>query len=108
LVLLALMVSTVSFADTRVVNKPKLPNASLGDLYDRSEIFRYDEGPVSLPRPVDPETGPTPGSAPGPIAMEFDPTGLPGAIATPRGGGSIYTQKQQADQDIKKLIRRLD
>jgi hypothetical protein len=29
-------------------------------------------------------------------------------LAQPRGGGSIYSEKQQADREIARLIRRLN
>jgi hypothetical protein len=29
-------------------------------------------------------------------------------LSQPRGGGSIYSEKQQADREMRRLIRRLN
>jgi len=93
---------------------PNLPRASLGEMYDRSSILPGgDESPVRLPRPVgDSMAASVESAVPGPIASYGD-TGIKsgdisGAFAQPRGGGSIYSEKERADHEIRRLIRRLD
>ena len=105
----ALAVSTVAFAD-QTYYTPGKPGVGLRQIYNRSTFFGNEAGtPVQLPRPV----GDSPTLAlavSGPIASSDAQTlDVTNAIAAVRGGGSsMYSQKQQADQEIGRLIRRLD
>jgi len=112
-----LVASSMAYAADRVIVKPNAPKARLGQLYDRSTILRFDDGPVLLPRPVGSpaalgstasSTTSTDSSVPGPVAASFDSPKLGGAMAQPRSGGSIYSGQEQADREIKQLIRRLN
>lgn len=89
--------------------KPKLPPMNLKEIYDRSELLRFDNGPVQLPRPVGGLTAAT-HSEPltGPIAMAAKTPDVNSVLSQPRGGGSIYSGKQQDDREIRRLIRRLN
>ena len=91
------------------VHKPKLPPMNLKEIYDRSELLRFDNGPVQLPRPVGGLTAAT-HSEPltGPIAMAAKTPDVNSVLSQPRGGGSIYSGKQQDDREIRRLIRRLN
>jgi hypothetical protein len=110
---------TATLAQAGTISKPNAPKAQLGQIYDRTNILRYDEGPVRLPRPV---SGPaatastssgndydaSPASVAGPVAASFDSPATGGMMPAPRAGGSMYSGQQQADREIKKLIRRLN
>jgi len=87
----------------------KLPPMNLKEIYDRSELLRYDSGPVQLPRPVGGLTAAThETSVAGPIAMAAKTPDVNSVLSQPRGGGSIYSEKQQDDREINRLIRRLN
>ena len=108
---LLLLTSTVGagFDDDPRVHVAKLPPMQLKQIYDRSELLRYDSGPVQLPRPVGGLTAATheqPVS--GPIAMAAKTPDVNSVLSQPRGGGSIYSEKQQDDREIRRLIRRLN
>jgi hypothetical protein len=109
-----ILASSLAYAGDRLISKPNAPNARLGQLYDRTNILRMDAGPVRLPRPVGDSASAMSLSSQastaiaGPVAMSFDSPRLSGAMAQPRGGGSMYSGQQQADREIKKLIRRLN
>jgi len=91
------------------VHKPNIPTAGLREIYDRSDILRFDHGPVQLPRPVGTVTSITAKAAvAGPIAMAAKTPDVTSVLSQPRGGGSIYSEKQQADREIRRLIRRLN
>ena len=109
------LVLTSSLAYARTVSKPNKPNVGLGQIYDRTNILRVDEGPVRLPRPIgDPNATNSVASMEnrtvvnGPIATSLKSPRIGGPMAQPRGGGSIYSGQQQADREIKQLIRRLN
>ena len=106
---------TSSLAYARTVSKPNKPNVGLGQIYDRSNILRFDDGPVKLPRPIgDPNATNAASSmesravVSGPVATSLQSPKIGGPMAQPRGGGSIYSGQQQADREIKQLIRRLN
>jgi len=112
--LVLLVGSGLVLADDSRGSTPNLPRASLGEMYDRSSILPGgDESPVRLPRPVgDSMAANVESAVSGPIASYAD-TGIKsgdisGAFAQPRGGGSIYSEKERADHEIRRLIRRLD
>ena len=91
------------------VHMPKLPPAGLKQIYDRSELLRFDSGPVQLPRPVGSVTAITSNEpVSGPIAMAAKTPDINSVLSQPRGGGSIYSEKQQADREMRRLIRRLN
>jgi hypothetical protein len=90
--------------------KPNLPRVQLKEIYDRSEILRFDRGPVQLPRPVGGSPVATIHKEPvnGPIAMAAKTPEIESVLSQPRGGGSIYSGKQQDDREVQRLIRRLN
>jgi len=91
------------------VHMPKLPPMQLKQIYDRSELLRFDNGPVQLPRPVGSLTATTNQAAlTGPIAMSARTPDVNSVLSQARGGGSIYSEKQQDDREIRRLIRRLN
>ena len=103
----ALAVSVAAFAGPGNYNTTGGSQFGLKHVAKRSPVFG-DQAPVQLPRPIgDPSQGQFTLSGPVESAPQMlDPTG---AITAIRGGGSsMYTQKQQDDQEIGKLIRRLD
>ena len=107
-----LLTSTVAVGreDYRV-NTPNIPKAGLKEIYDRSEILRFDTGPVPLPRPIGDSiqaTVATREPVSGPIAMAAQTPDVNSVLSQPRGGGSIYSEKQLADREIRRLIRRLN
>ena len=104
-----LLTSSVGAGRGDTILKPKLPKAELKQIYDRSEILRFDTGPVQLPRPVG-SVDARGASAPisGPIAMAAKTPDVNSVLSQPRGGGSIYSEKQLADREIRRLIRRLN
>ena len=107
-----LLVATAAGAgqdDDPRVHTPKLPPHNLKEIYDRSELLRFDNGPVQLPRPVGGLTAAThETSVAGPIAMAAKTPDVNSVLSQPRGGGSIYSEKQQDDREIRRLIRRLN
>jgi hypothetical protein len=106
---LLLLTSTAWAQDSRV-HKPKLPPMQLKQIYDRSELLRFDNGPVQLPRPVGglPTASTTESVVSGPIAMNARTPDVNSVLSQARGGGSIYSEKQQDDREIRRLIRRLN
>ena len=72
------------------------------------------EGPVELPRPVEPPPegfsvapGATTSMTPG-VGGKFEATDLPsGALPVGRGGGAILAPAARAERSIQQLIRRL-
>ena len=87
-----------------------------GTLYDRSDWFpRVEFAPGPLPTPVEPQAAATfaksgPISA-GPIRLQSVSEGVnggigAGAMLAPRGSG-FSTPRQQADRQIRQVIRRI-
>ena len=103
----ALAVSTAAFADQSYYT-PGKPGVGLKQIYSRNVFFGNDPGtPVQMPRPVG-DNASVQLAVAGPIA-DAQTLDVTNALASARGGGSsMYTQKQQADQEIGRLIRRLD
>lgn len=103
----ALAVSVAAFAAPRGGNTTAGSGYGLKHIAKRSP-YLGDQAPVQMPRPIgDPLQGQFTLSGP----VESSPQILDGtsAITAIRtGGSSMYTQKEQADQEIGKLIRRLD
>lgn len=68
-------------------------------------VYTTGPGPVT-PTPVDPD----PGLRAGPISAGSRDAGmgLGSAIVSPRGGGAMYSPREQAGRDIDRLIRKLD
>jgi hypothetical protein len=81
-----------------------VPDVELGEMYDKSEIFQPALAPVNKPLGGPAETGAKAGSSFSLGSGEVPQSGS--AIVAPRGG-SVYTPKQRADREIKKLIRKL-
>ena len=104
----ALAVTTVAFAD-QAYYTPGKPGVGLKQIYNRSTFFGDEPGiTVQLPRPVG-DTPSTQLAVSGPIASDAQTLDVTNAIAAVRGGGSsMYSQKEQADQEIGRLVRRLD
>jgi len=107
-VAVALAVSTAAFAD-QTYYTPNKPGVRLKQIYNRNIFFGEDTGsPVQLPRPIGDVAG-SHFAVSGPVATAPDALDVTSAIAAVRGGGSsMYTQKEQADQEIGRLIRKLD
>ena len=108
---LLLLTSTVGAGqDDPRVSMPKLPPMQLKQIYDRSELLRHDSGPVQLPRPVGglPAASTNESPVSGPIAMAARTPDVNSVLTQARGGGSIYSEKQQDDREIRRLIRRLN
>ena len=107
-----LLTSTVGAGqgDDPRVHMPKLPPMQLKQIYDRSELLRFDNGPVQLPRPVGglPAASTNESPVSGPIAMAARTPDVNSVLTQARGGGSIYSEKQQDDREIRRLIRRLN
>jgi hypothetical protein len=106
-----LLTSTVGAGqdDDPRVHLAKLPPMQLKQIYDRSELLRFDTGPVRLPRPVGSVTSTADEAAvTGPIAMSARTPDVNSVLSQARGGGSIYSEKQQDDREIQRLIRRLN
>ena len=93
-------------------SSPHVPRVKPGEVYEKTTIWKgvQDKAPVPLPHPV--ETAPAPGGESTMAARQGGPvaTGRPstGGSAIPgMSGGNILSSKQRADQEIKRLIRRL-
>ena len=67
-------------------------------------------GPAPLPTPVEPESAGTFAvSAKGPVAMQAPALGASyGSVLVRPRGGAMSSPRQQADREIRRLIRRLD
>ena len=103
----ALVVTTMAFAD-QSWDRPSKPGAGLREIYDRSVIWGGLEGsPVQLPRPVG-DFQATQAAVSGPVTATPESPEVGSAIAQIRGGGSMYSEKELADREIGRLIRKLD
>ena len=105
-----LLLTSAVGAGQEDAHMPKLPPMQLKQIYDRSELLRFDNGPVQLPRPVGglPTADTTQTALSGPIAMSAKTPDVNSVLSQARGGGSIYSEKQQDDREIHRLIRRLN
>ena len=102
-----LVVSTAAFAD-QSYDTPNKPGVGLKEIYNRNVFFSGVEGsPVQLPRPVGDFQGVS-AAVVGPVAGTPESPAVGSAIAQARGGGSMYSEKELADREIGRLIRRLD
>ena len=103
---LALAVSTAAFADQSYFSTGN--KSSLGLKHPMSRNPYFDPRPIQLPRPIGDNWG-IQAAVSGPIASSPQTVDATSAFTAVRGGGSsMYTEKQSADQEIGRLIRRLD
>ena len=103
----ALVVSTAAFAD-QSWDRPSKPGVGLKQIYDRSVLWGSLEGsPVQLPRPVGDFQAAT-AAVSGPVTATPESPEVGSAISQVRGGGSMYSEKELADREIGRLIKRLD
>jgi hypothetical protein len=91
------------------VVKVRVPAAGPGELYSRGSLIPQPDGTPSMPSPVAPQVGPVSDISRVDSIFNLDGMNSVGATAlmTPRGG-AMSSPKQQADREIKRLIRRLD
>jgi hypothetical protein len=111
-VAVALLLGTLgAMAQTNrdAVGRVNLPRAAPGEMYSRSGLIPHTEARPGLPAPVQTSEGPIVNvSKIDPIfGMETTNITTGSALITPRGG-AISTPQQQADREIRKVIRRLD
>ena len=103
---LALAASTAAFADQSYFGTANKSSLGLKHVMARNPFF--DARPIQLPRPIGDSWG-VQAALSGPISSSPQTVDATSAITAVRGGGaSMYTEKQSADQEIGRLIRRLD
>jgi hypothetical protein len=111
--LAVLLVSTAAMADPReTINKPNLPNAGLGEIYDTNNLVP-SEHTVKLPSvgpEVPPEQFAPSGRAEGPQSLPSTSAlvEMHGASLVAPRGAAMSSPEQQAAREIHRLIRKLD
>jgi hypothetical protein len=108
-VVAAVLVAPAVFAAQEAFT-PFRPNFSLKEMYDRNVFFGgVDFGPDPMPRPAANASATyNVDAVSGPVAGVLESPDISGAIPSARGGSSMYSEKQRADQEISRLIRRLE